>query len=127
MLVKIPRASVLRKLSTEPEFGQAYINVLVQRVREYEELLVQHVSETGDQRLARVLTRLARFGEWLDRNTVILPRLTHVMLSEMVGTTRPRTTFFVGKLRRMGILRSGSVLCINVQRLLAEIVQQHSS
>ncbi len=126
VLVKIPRASVLRKLLAEPGFGQTYLNVLVYRVREYEDLLLQQVSETSDQRLARVLTRVARFGQWLDKNTVILPRLTHATLSEMVGTTRPRTTFFVGKLRRLGILRPGSVLCINMHRLFDEILQSRA-
>ena len=122
-VARVPRTKVIRKLSEEPDFARIYISALVHRVHEYEELFAQHVFENSERRLARVLARLTKFGEWLDENTVLLPHLTHEILSEMVGTTRSRITYFLGKFDRLGILRSGPVLCVNVHRLFEEILK----
>ena len=116
-VARVPRPNVLRKLSDEPDFAKIYISALVHRVHEYEELFAQHVFENSEQRLASVLARVSKFGEWVDENSVLLPHLTHETLSEMVGTTRPRITYFLGKFDRLGILRTGPFLCVNVQRL----------
>ena len=122
-VARVPRSNVLRKLSDEPDFAKIYISALVHRVHEYEELFAQHVFENSEQRLARVLARMSKFGEWLDENTVLLPHLTHETLSEMVGTTRSRITYFLGKFNRLGIIRSGPILYVNVQRLFEEILK----
>lgn len=124
ILAKVPRQDVLKRLEGEPEFAKLYIATLVYRVHEYEEFLAQHVFENSEQRLARVLARLTKFGQWQNRDIVILPRLTHETLSEMVGTTRSRVTFFIGKLAQLGILAPGPRLCINVQRLFDEVLRQ---
>jgi CRP/FNR family transcriptional regulator, cyclic AMP receptor protein len=120
-VARVPRPNVLRKLSDEPDFAKIYISALVHRVHEYEELFAQHVFENSEQRLARVLARVSKYGEWVDENTVILPHLTHETLSEMVGTTRARITYFLGKFDRLGILRSGPFLYVNVQRLCEKL------
>jgi CRP/FNR family transcriptional regulator, cyclic AMP receptor protein len=116
-VARVPRPNLLRKLSEEPDLAKMYISALVHRVHEYEERFAQHVFENSEQRLVRVLARVSKFGEWVDENTVLLPHLTHETLSEMVGTTRPRITYFLGKFERLGILRSGPFLCVNVQKL----------
>ncbi len=116
-LVKIPRRDLMRKLE-EPDFAKLYISALVHRVHEYEDLLAQHVFENSEQRLARVLGKLSKFGYWENGTTVTLPRLTHETLSEIVGTTRPRITFFMRNFLERGIvLRSGPELTINIERL----------
>jgi CRP/FNR family transcriptional regulator, cyclic AMP receptor protein len=124
VLAKVARQHVLRRLEEEPEFAKLYIATLVYRVHEYEEFLAQHVFENSEQRLARALARLTKFGQWQNRDIVVLPRLTHETLSEMVGTTRSRVTFFIGRLAHLGILTPGPRLCINVQRLFEEVLRQ---
>jgi CRP/FNR family transcriptional regulator, cyclic AMP receptor protein len=123
-LIKIARQEVLRKLEV-PDFAKLYVSALIHRVHEYEGLLAQHVFENSEQRLARVLTRLAKFGHWQNRNTVVVPRLTHETLSEVVGTTRSRITFFMGKLERHGIvLNHGHGLSLDMDRLFNEVLRQ---
>jgi len=33
-----------------------------------------------------------------------VPKFTHKMLAEIVGTTRPRITFFMNKFRKLGLI-----------------------
>ena len=33
-----------------------------------------------------------------------MPKFTHKMLAEIVGTTRPRITFFMNKFRKLGLI-----------------------
>lgn len=124
ILAKVARQYVLRRLEEEPQFAKLYIATLVYRVHEYGEFLAQHVFENSEQRLASVLARLSKFGQWENRDIVVLPRLTHETLSEMVGTTRSRITFFIGRLAHRGVLVPGPRLCINVQRLFEEVLRQ---
>ncbi len=58
---------------------------------------------SAEQRLARVLLRLAR----LDENgpaVVEIPVLSHQILAEMVGTTRPRVNLFMNRFRKQGFI-----------------------
>jgi CRP/FNR family cyclic AMP-dependent transcriptional regulator len=124
VLRKVPRPSALKKLSEDPDFRRIYIAMLVHRVHEYEEGIALHAFENSEQRLAIVLAKLTTLGTWLDESTVVLPRLTHEILAEMVGTTRPRITWFLGKLASLGILHSGNPIRVNVQKLYAEISRE---
>jgi CRP/FNR family transcriptional regulator, cyclic AMP receptor protein len=127
VLGKVPRLSILKKLSEEPDFRKIYIAMLVHRVHEYEGSMAQHAFENSEQRLAIALAKLATLGTWLDESTVMLPRLTHETFAEMVGTTRPRITWFLGKFASLGILHSGSPIRLNVHKLYAEIVKNAST
>lgn len=122
-LLKISRRNLLRKLE-EPAFAKLYVSAVVHRVHEYEDLLAQHAFESSEQRLASALGRLSKFGRWENGTTVTLPQLTHETLSELVGTTRPRITFFMRSFLERGILRSsGSGLALNVERLSDVLLQ----
>ena len=124
VLGKVPRPCALKKLAEEPDFRKLYIAMLVHRVHEYEERMAQHVFENSEQRLAMVLAKLTTLGTWLDESTAVLPRLTHEILSEMVGTTRPRITWFLGKFASLGILHPGNPIRLNVHKLYAEILKE---
>jgi CRP/FNR family transcriptional regulator, cyclic AMP receptor protein len=126
VLRKVPRPSALKRLSEDPDFRRIYIAMLIHKVHEYEEIIALHAFENSEQRLAIVLAKLTTLGTWLDESTVVLPRLTHEILSEMVGTTRPRITWFLGKLASLGILQSGNPIRLNVHKLYAEISKELS-
>src|SRR6202011_1263036 len=64
---------------------------------------VAHLTSSAEQRLARVLLRLAH----LDKKgpaVVEIPILSHQVLAEMVGTTRPRVNVFMNRFRRQGFI-----------------------
>jgi CRP/FNR family cyclic AMP-dependent transcriptional regulator len=57
----------------------------------------------SEKRLARILLNLANFDEQ-ENPAVILAKISHEMLAEMVGTTRARISFFMDKFRCVGFI-----------------------
>ena len=54
--------------------------------------------------LARALLNLSRFSRHDKLPDTKVPKFTHKMLAEIVGTTRPRVTFFLNKFRKLGLI-----------------------
>ena len=70
------------------------------------------MTSSAEQRLARVLLRLAH----LEKNgpaVVEIPVLSHQILAEMVGTTRSRVNFFMNKFRKLGFIKYNGGLQID--------------
>ena len=75
------------------------------------------------KRLARVLLKLNRLGQHADMPQAKMPRLSHETLAEMVGTTRSRITFFMKKIRKLGLIEYRGTGDITVrEELIADIV-----
>jgi CRP-like cAMP-binding protein len=68
-----------------------------------EEDLVDHLFNSSEKRLARILLLLAHFGKESSRETII-PKISQETLAEMVGTTRPRVNFFMNKFKKLGFI-----------------------
>src|ERR1700683_453525 len=69
----------------------------------YRDHVVDLLTSSAEQRLARVLLQLAH----LDKKTpplLEIPMISHRILAEMVGTTRPRVNWFMNKFRRRGYI-----------------------
>ena len=69
----------------------------------YEEDLVDHLFNSSEKRLARVLLMLAHFGKEGVPEAVI-PRIRQETLAEMIGTTGPRVSFFMNRFRKLGFV-----------------------
>jgi len=70
-----------------------------------------------EQRLAHVLLTLADCGGGGAR-LCLLPHVSQDIIAEMVGTTRSRVNFFMGKFKKLGFLEEGSgELLVNAARL----------
>ncbi len=76
---------------------------LLERNSRVEEDLVDHLFNSSEKRLARVLLPLANFGKEHEPEP-ILPKVTQEMLAEMVGTTRARVSYFMNKFRKLGFI-----------------------
>jgi CRP/FNR family transcriptional regulator, cyclic AMP receptor protein len=72
----------------------------------HEEDLVDHLFNSSEKRLARVLLLLAHFGKEGVPETVI-PKISQETLAEMVGTTRSRVSFFMNRFRKLGVVDYG--------------------
>jgi CRP/FNR family transcriptional regulator, cyclic AMP receptor protein len=69
----------------------------------YRDRVVDLLTSSAEQRLARVLLQLAH----LDKRApplLEIPLISHRILAEMVGTTRPRVNLFMNKFRRRGYI-----------------------
>ncbi|HVB56252.1 MAG TPA: helix-turn-helix domain-containing protein [Candidatus Acidoferrales bacterium] len=76
---------------------------LLSSVKNYRDHVSDLLTSSAEQRLARVLLRLAH----LDRRgppVAEIPILSHQVLAEMVGTTRPRVNLFMNRFRKQGFI-----------------------
>jgi CRP-like cAMP-binding protein len=102
-VLRIARKEMLRVLEAEPAFAARFMSYLLERNSRVEEDLVDHLFNSSEKRLARVLLLLAHFGKG-QAPEPILPKISQEILAEMVGTTRSRVSFFMNKFRKLGFI-----------------------
>jgi CRP/FNR family cyclic AMP-dependent transcriptional regulator len=102
-IMRLTRATMLRTLQDEPKLSALMITHLLQRNFRVEEDLVDHLFNSSEKRLARILLLLANFGKEKDSEHVVAP-ISQETLAEMIGTTRSRVNFFMNKFRRLGFI-----------------------
>jgi CRP/FNR family cyclic AMP-dependent transcriptional regulator len=86
----------------------------------YRDHVVDLMTSSAEQRLARVLLQLAH----LDKRApplLEIPMISHRILAEMVGTTRPRVNLFMNKFRRRGYINYDGGL--EVHQSLRKVLQ----
>jgi CRP/FNR family cyclic AMP-dependent transcriptional regulator len=102
-IVRIDKTDTVRVLRDEPAFSEMFLHYLLSRNIRIEEDLVDHLFNSSEKRLARVLLLLANFGKEGKPETVI-PKMSQETLAEIIGTTRSRVSFFMNKFRKMGFI-----------------------
>ena len=83
--------------------SNSLVGYLLSSVKLYQDHVAELLTSSAEQRLARVLLRLAQ----LDRRgppASEIPVLSHQVLAEMVGTTRPRVNLFMNRFRTQGFI-----------------------
>src|SRR4029077_8751793 len=84
----IKKENMLQKLRKHNKTSNSLLSYLLSSVKKYQDHVADLLTSSAEQRLARVLLRLAH----LNKNgveVVEIPILSHQVLAEMVGTTRP--------------------------------------
>ena len=72
-------------------------------IKNHRDHIADLLTSSVEERLARVLLRLANFDK--DGPAVVeIPVVNHQILSEMVGTTRPRVNLFMNRFRKQGFI-----------------------
>jgi len=102
-IVRIDKADAVRVLHDEPAFSEMFLHYLLSRNIRIEEDLVDHLFNSSEKRLARVLLLLANFGKEGKPETVI-PKISQETLAEIIGATRSRVSFFMNKFRKLGFI-----------------------
>jgi CRP/FNR family cyclic AMP-dependent transcriptional regulator len=103
-IVRLEKAAATKVIHDEPEFAGLFLAYLLNRNMRIEEDLVDQLFNSSEKRLARVLLLLANFGKDGKPDKVI-PKMSQETLAEIVGTTRPRISFFMNKFRKMGFIK----------------------
>ena len=88
----------------ESEFSDLFVAHMLRRNVRVEEDLVDQLFNSTEKRLARALLLVARYGKD-QAPEKIAARITQETLAEMIGTTRPRVSFFMNKFRKMGFIK----------------------
>ena len=100
---RIEKKAMMNALHRESAFSELFVSYLLARNVRYEEDLVDHLFNSSEKRLARVLLLLAHFGKEGVPETVV-PKISQESLAEMVGTTRSRVSFFMNRFRKLGFV-----------------------
>jgi len=100
----IPKANMLKILRQKNnKASNSLVSYLLSSIKKYQDHVAELLTSSAEQRLARVLIRLSH----LDKNgraVVEIPILSHLVLAEMVGTTRPRVNLFMNRFRKKGFI-----------------------
>jgi len=95
----------LQELESSPEIAQLFLNQMVSRVRQAEELLAIAGLKRVEEKLIELLNLLGRhIGEEVNSGIRISVRFTHQHLASAIGTTRVTVTRLLGDLQREGLI-----------------------
>jgi CRP/FNR family transcriptional regulator, cyclic AMP receptor protein len=92
-LMRLEKHTMLQVLHAEPAFSELFMAYLLSRNSRIEEDLIDHLFNSSEKRLARMLLLLAHFGKE-GQVKLVIPRISQETLAEMIGTTRARVSFF---------------------------------
>jgi CRP/FNR family cyclic AMP-dependent transcriptional regulator len=98
-------------LRTKEPAALYFTNFLLQRTLDVQADLVDHLFNSSEKRLARVLLLLANFGH--EGRLELITNVTHDMLAQRVGTTRARVSFFMNKFRRLGLIEYNGTIKVH--------------
>jgi CRP/FNR family transcriptional regulator, cyclic AMP receptor protein len=102
-IVRIEKTAVKVLLHREPEFAQHFRAHLLSRNSRLQADLVDHLFNSSEKRLARLLMMMANFGQ----DSLPIPVITNISqetLANMIGTTRSRVSRFLNRFRSLGYI-----------------------
>jgi CRP-like cAMP-binding protein len=102
-VMRLGKAEMIRVLHAEPAFGELFMAHLLTRNSRVEEDLVDQLFNSSEKRLARTLLILANFGKDGGPQPITTP-ISQETLAEIIGTTRPRVSYFMNKFRKLGLI-----------------------
>jgi len=102
-ILRINKKVMMDALHREQELSDMFVAYLLARNIRYEEDLVDHLFNSSEKRLARILLLLAHFGKE-GKPEAVVPKISQEMLAEMIGTTRSRVSFFMNRFRKLGFI-----------------------
>ena len=102
-ITRVGRSAMVRRLHREPRLAKLFMAYMLSRNVRIERDLVDHLLSSSEQRLARILLLLARFGKE-SRPERVVPRVSQETLAAMVGTTRAKVSYFMRRFRKKGFI-----------------------
>jgi len=101
---RMKKRAMLQALHVQPGFSEEFVASLLARNVNLEEDLCDQLFNHSEKRLARILLKLARFGQDDKLPDTKAPRLTDKVLAEIVGTTSSKISLFMNKFRMLGLI-----------------------
>jgi CRP-like cAMP-binding protein len=102
-IIRVEKSVMLDLLHQEPEFAERFLAYLLSRNIRMEADLVDHLFNSSEKRLARLLLLMANFGQE-SKPIPIIAKMSQETLAEMIGTTRSRVSFFLNRFRELGFI-----------------------
>jgi CRP-like cAMP-binding protein len=107
---------MVRVLHEQPALSETFMAFLLSRNIQIEAELVDHLFNSSEKRLARLLLLLAHFGKEGKLEPVI-PKIGQDVLAARVGTTRSRINYFMNKFRKLGLIEYNGELKVHTSLL----------
>ncbi len=99
----IQKTKMMQMLRKKTKASNALVAYLLSSVKNYRDHVSELLTSSAEQRLARVLLRLAYLGK--NGSAVVeIPKISHQVLADMVGTTRQRVNLFMNRFRKQGFI-----------------------
>lgn len=92
-VIRMEKQIMLDLLHQYPEFVERFLTYMLSHNIRMEADLVDHLSNSSEKHLARLLLLLANFGQE-SKPIPLIARMSQETLAEMIGTTRSRVSFF---------------------------------
>ena len=119
LVTVLSKGSLVELLTAIPTVSKNFIRLLSKRLANVEKEIGDFGHTWSYNRLTKILLRLCEeHGKETPKGTVILLRLTHEDLANLIGTTRETVTTQMIRFRRMGLVkRQDRFLVVNKPRL----------
>jgi CRP-like cAMP-binding protein len=102
-IIRVEKRVMVGLLHKEPEFAERFLAYLLSRNIRMEADLVDHLFNSSEKRLARLLLLMANFGQE-SKPIPMIAKMSQETLAEMIGTTRSRVSFFLNRFRDLGFI-----------------------
>jgi CRP/FNR family cyclic AMP-dependent transcriptional regulator len=112
----IDKEKMMQLLRKKNKTSNSLVAYLLSSIKKYRDHVAELMTSSAEQRLARVLLRLAHLRKH-GRAVGEIPVLSDQVLAEMVGTTRSRVNFFMNKFRKLGFINYNGKNHINAALL----------
>lgn len=112
-IVRVEKTVMQDLLHREPEFAEQFLAHLLSRNSRMQADLIDHLFNSSEKRLARLLMLMANFGQ-KSKPIPVIAKISQEALAEMIGTTRSRVSFFLNRFRDLGYIDyNGGGMLIN--------------
>jgi len=102
-VTRVKKPKMLELLHREPAFAERFLAYVLSRNIRMETDLVDHLFNSSEKRLARLLLLLANFGQE-SKPIPVIAKMSQQTLAEMIGTTRSRVSYFLNRFRDLGFI-----------------------
>jgi CRP/FNR family cyclic AMP-dependent transcriptional regulator len=121
IIVRVEKSIMVNLLRHETEFAEQFLTHLLIRNIRMEADLVDHLFNSSEKRLARLLLLMANFGQE-SRPIPVIAKISQETLAEMIGTTRSRVSFFLNRFRELGFIDYNGGTGMQVHSSLLSVV-----
>jgi CRP/FNR family cyclic AMP-dependent transcriptional regulator len=120
LIRSIPKQQMTRLLRRKNGISNDLVTYLLLALNKYQDHVTELLTLTAEQRLARVLLRLAH-SDNKNAPPAEIPNPCQQVLAEMIGTTRSRVNFFMNDFKKHGYINYDGGL--EVRKSLREVLR----
>src|SRR5208283_1380961 len=103
-IIRVDKQKMMGLLHKDSEFAENFLAYLLVRNIRMEADLVDHLFNSSEKRLARLLLLMANFGQE-SKPIPLIAKISQETLAQMIGTTRSRVSFFLNRFRELGFIK----------------------